>query len=212
MTVRSLQRRGLCLVLASPSGGGKSSIARALVADDPGLTLSISVTTRAARPAEREGVDYYFRSREEFDAMAAHGTLLEWAEVFGRGYGTLRAPVEQALSAGGDLVFDIDWQGFRQLRDALPGDVVGVFILPPSLAELRARLVGRASDDGGEIVRRMEAARAEIAHAGEFDHLIVNYDLAASVATARAILQAARTITERLVGLPSYLDAIERES
>ena len=211
MSEQPLARRGVCLVLAAPSGGGKSSIARALIAADVGLSLSVSVTTRPPRPAERDGIDYHFRSRAEFDAMARDGELLEWAEKFGGGYGTPREPVQRALASGLDLVLDIDWQGFRQLRAALPGDVVGVFILPPSLAELRARLIGRASDGGAEIVRRMEAARAEMSHAGEFDHVLVNLDLETSVTTVRSILAAARTTTTRLLGLGAYLNAIERE-
>ncbi len=197
-------RRGLCLVIAAPSGAGKSSITRALLAAEPGLALSVSVTTRQPRPGEAEGVHYLFRSQQQFDSMVASGALLEWATVFGRGYGTPRAPVEQALAAGRDVVFDIDWQGHRLLRAALPGDVVGLFILPPSLAELEARLRRRGADDGPEIARRMDAARAEMAHAGEFDHVVVNRDFDAAVADTRAVLHAARTATTRLVGLDAF--------
>ncbi len=199
-----IRRRGLCLVIAAPSGAGKSSITRALLAAEPGLALSVSVTTRQPRPGEAEGVHYLFRSQEQFDGMAASGALLEWATVFGRGYGTPRAPVEQALAAGRDVVFDIDWQGHRLLRAALPGDVVGLFILPPSLAELETRLRRRGADDGPEIARRMDAARAEMAHAGEFDHVLVNRDFDAAVADTRAVLHAARTATARLVGLDAF--------
>ena len=199
-----IRRRGLCLVIAAPSGAGKSSITRALLAAEPGLALSVSVTTRQPRPGEAEGVHYLFRSQAQFDGMAASGALLEWATVFGRGYGTPRAPVEQALAAGRDVVFDIDWQGHRLLRAALPGDVVGLFILPPSLAELEARLRRRGADDGPEIARRMDAARAEMAHAGEFDHVLVNRDFDAAVADTRAVLHAARTATARLVGLDAF--------
>ena len=204
-----IARRGLCLVLAAPSGAGKSSITRALLEIEPEVTLSVSVTTRQPRPGERDGTHYHFRSPEQFEAMIATGDLLEWAEVFGRGYGTPRAPVEAALAAGRDVVFDIDWQGFRQLREALPGDVVGLFVLPPSVEELRARLVARASDDGAEIARRMAAARAEISHAPEFDHVIVNHDFDRSVAATRAVLQAARLATRRLTGLSEFLARME---
>jgi guanylate kinase len=193
----SEQRRGLCLVLAAPSGAGKSSITRALLEQEPDLALSVSVTTRAPRPGEQEGIHYFFRTAAEFEAMAAEGALLEWATVFGRGYGTPRAPVEAALAAGHDVVFDIDWQGFRLLRAALPGDVVGVFILPPSLPILRARLEARGGDDAAEIERRMRAAQAEISHAEEFDFLVVNRSFSNAVADVRAVLQATRLATTR---------------
>jgi guanylate kinase len=193
-------RRGLCLVLAAPSGAGKSSVSRALLAADPALTLSVSVTTRAPRPDEQDGVHYYFRSRVEFDAMAARGELLERANVFGRGYGTPRAPVVAALAAGRDVLFDIDWQGHRALRTALPGDVVSVFLLPPSLADLEQRLRARGGDAPDEITRRMTAARDEIGHWDEFDHLIVNEDFDATVDAVRAVLLAGRTARPRANG------------
>ena len=201
----NIARRGLCLVIAAPSGAGKSSITRALLAEDPTLLLSVSVTTRAPRVGEIEGVHYHFRSAEAFAAMAAQGELLEWAQVFGRGYGTPRAPVEAALARGQDVLFDIDWQGFRQLRAALPGDVIGLFILPPSLAELEARLRARGADGDAEIARRMDAARDEMSHAPEFDCVLVNRDFTRSVAAARAVLTAARLATHRLTGLGSFL-------
>ncbi len=201
----TIARRGLCLVIAAPSGAGKSSITRALLAEDPTLMLSVSATTRAPRAGEESGVHYHFRSEAEFAAMAARGELLEWAEVFGRFYGTPRAPVEAALARGQDAVFDIDWQGYRQLRAALPGDVVGLFILPPSLAELEARLRARGADGAAEIARRMDAARDEMAHAPEFDCVLVNRDFARSVAAARAVLAAARLATHRLTGLAGFL-------
>ncbi len=190
-------RRGLCLVVAAPSGAGKSSIIRALLAMEPELMLSVSVTTRAPRAGEQEGVHYHFRSMAEFEAMAGDGDLLESARVFGRGYGTPRAPVEAALAAGRDVVFDIDWQGYRQLRAALPEDVVGLFLLPPSMLELRARLVGRATDSADEIARRMAAAHDEISHAEEFHYLLVNRDFDQAVGAARAVLQAERLATRR---------------
>lgn len=198
-------RRGLCLVIAAPSGAGKSSITRALLAADERLTLSVSVTTRPPRPGEQDGVHYFFRSADAFDAMVDAGELLEYAKVFGRGYGSPRAPVERALAEGRDVVFDIDWQGHRQLRAALPDDVVGLFILPPSLAELEARLRARGSDNAAEITRRMAAAQDEMSHAAEFDHVLVNQDFDTAVAAARAVLLAARLETHRQIGLPGFL-------
>lgn len=201
----SIARRGLCLVIAAPSGAGKSSITRALLEAEPSLLLSVSVTTRAPRSGEREGVHYYFRDATEFDRMVARGELLESARVFGRGYGTPRAPVVAALARGQDVVFDIDWQGYRQLRAALPGDVVGVFILPPSMAELQARLRARGADGEEEIARRMEAACDEMSHAGEFDFAFVNHDFAQSLAAVRAVLEAARLATHRQTGLSAFV-------
>jgi guanylate kinase len=189
-------RRGLCLVVSAPSGAGKSSITRALLAAEPDLALSISVTTRAPRTGEADGVDYLFRTDEEFSAMVSAGELLEYAGVFGRSYGTPRAPVEQALAAGRDVVFDIDWQGFAQLRAALPGDVVGVFILPPTSETLRTRLAGRG-DPPALIEQRMAQAASEISHWPEFDHVIVNRVLPDAIAAVRAILLASRTSTRR---------------
>jgi len=201
----SIARRGLCLVVAAPSGAGKSSVTRALLAAEPELMLSVSVTTRPPRSGERDGVHYFFVDQARFDALAAAGELLESATVFGRRYGTPRAPVERALAEGRDVVFDIDWQGHRQLRAALPADVVGVFLLPPSLGSLEVRLRGRASDGPDEIARRMAAACDEMRHAGEFDHVLVNREFDATVAGVREILHAARLATGRLVGLEAYL-------
>ena len=198
-----LARRGVCLVISAPSGAGKSTIARALLEAEPGLALSVSVTTRPPRAGEREGVEYLFRDQAAFDAMATGGELLGWAHVFDRSYGTPRAPVEQALGAGRDMVFDIDWQGHRQLRAALPGDVVGVFVLPPSLADLDARL-RRRGDDNAAVARRMQAARDEIAHWREFDHLVINDDLQQAVAAVHAVLLAARLATSRQLGLHDF--------
>lgn len=204
------ERRGLCLVLAAPSGAGKSTIARRLLATEPDLFLSISATTRAPRPGERDGTDYLFRSQAAFEAMIAAGELLEWADVFGRRYGTPRAPVTAALDAGRDVVFDIDWQGHRQLRAALPGDVVGVFILPPSLAELAARLRARG-DSAEEIARRMAAARAEIAHWAEFGHVVVNRGLDQAVADIRCVLHAARLVTARQKSVAAFVGELLRD-
>jgi guanylate kinase len=204
----SIPRRGLCLVLAAPSGAGKSAITRALLAHDASLMLSISVTTRAPRPYESDGVHYHFRTQAEFDAMVESGNMLEWAGVFGRSYGSPRAPVEQALAAGRDVVFDIDWQGYRQVRERLPGDVVGLFIMPPSLVELEARLRRRASDSEAEIRRRMAVAEAEISHVREFDYVLVNHELDEAVAQAQAVLTASRLAMSRQIGLDRFTQAL----
>ncbi|WP_206935860.1 guanylate kinase [Roseococcus thiosulfatophilus] len=201
-------RRGVCLVLAAAPGAGKTSVSRALLATEPELELSISATTRAPRPGEQEGVHYFFRSPEQFDAMAEAGELLEHARFLGRAYGTPRAPVEAALAAGRDVLFDIEWQGHRQLRAKLPQDVVGVFLLPPSLAELERRLNARAQDTPEEIARRMEAARHEMAHWHEFDHILVNEDFDRTVSDVRAILHAARTERARLPGMVAFMETL----
>lgn len=201
-------RRGVCLVLAAAPGAGKTSVSRALLATEPELELSISATTRAPRPGEQEGVHYFFRSPEQFDAMAEAGELLEHARFLGRAYGTPRAPVEAALAAGRDVLFDIEWQGHRQLRAKLPQDVVGVFLLPPSLAELERRLNARAQDTPEEIARRMEAARHEMAHWHEFDHILVNEDFDRTVSDVRAILHAARTERARLPGMAAFMETL----
>ena len=201
-------RRGVCLVVAAASGTGKSSVLRQVLTLEPALRLSISATTRAPRPGEREGVDYHFTDQSGFGAMVAAGGMLEWAHVFGQCYGTPRGPVEQMLGSGLDVAFDIDWQGHRQVRAALPADVVSVFLLPPSFEALQARLDGRRGDAPDEIARRMDAARHEMAHWGEFDHVVVNDVLADTVATARAILAAARCTRERQVGLDAFVAAL----
>lgn len=201
-------RRGVCLVLAAAPGAGKTSVSRALLATEPELELSISATTRAPRPGEQEGVHYFFRSAAEFDAMAEAGQLLEHARFLGRAYGTPRAPVEAALAAGRDVLFDIEWQGHRQLRAKLPQDVVGVFLLPPSLAELERRLNARAQDSAEEIARRMEAARHEMEHWHEFDHILVNDDFDRTVSDVRAILHAARTERARLPGMAAFMETL----
>ena len=194
------QRRGLCLVIAAPSGAGKSTILKAVLSAEPAVRASVSVTTRAPRPGEREGVDYYFRTPDAFEQMIRNGDMLEHAVVFGRFYGTPRGPVEAHLSAGTDVVFDIDWQGWQQLRAALPQDAVGVFILPPSITVLESRLRLRASDEEAEMAKRMRAARAEISHWAEFDYVLVNDDLAACVTGVRTILHAARCTSGRSLG------------
>jgi guanylate kinase len=179
------------LVLAAPSGAGKTSLSRALLAAEPGLSLSVSVTTRAPRAGEVEGKHYYFIDQARFEAMAAGGALLEYATVFGRSYGTPRAPVEAALAEGRDVLFDIDWQGFRQVKAALPGDVVGVFIKPPSLAALRERLAARG-DAEAEIIRRMAHAEGELSHAPEFDFVVENLDFEAALEELRGVLRDSR--------------------
>ena len=200
------ERRGICLVIAAPSGAGKSSLTRALLDAEPGATLSVSVTTRAPRPGERDGVDYHFTDDGGFEEMARSGALLEWARVFGRGYGTPRAPVLAALGAGQDVVFDIDWQGHRMLRDALgPADVVGVFILPPSIHVLEERLRARGKDSEAEIARRMAAARSEMSHWAEFDYVVVNERFEDALADLRAVLRAARCATGRQPGLAGFV-------
>jgi|SRR5271165_779977 len=202
-----IARRGVCLILSAPSGAGKTAIADALLASEPALERSVSVTTRARRPAEIDGVHYHFLTEAEFHRARLADELLEWALVLQgtHAYGTPSAPVEKALVEGRDVVFDIDWQGHRQLREKLPTDVVSVFVLPPNLIALRSRLVGRAGDRGDEIERRMRVARDEIRHWVEFDHVVVNEDLAAATEAVRAVLHAARVATRRLTGLPSFL-------
>jgi guanylate kinase len=206
----SIPRRGVCLVIAAPSGAGKTAITRALLAQEPALSVSVSATTRAPRPGERDGVHYHFLDQAAFEAMVAEGALLEWAQVFGRSYGTPRAPVEHALASGRDMVFDIDWQGYRQLRAALPGDVTGVFVLPPSRPALEGRLRARGGDDAAEIARRMAKARDEIGHWGEFEHVIVNDDFEQAVAAVRAVLHAARLATARQPGLAAFVAGLVR--
>jgi guanylate kinase len=204
-----IARRGVCLVLAAPSGAGKSSLTRALLAVEPALSVSVSVTTRPPRPNEVDGRDYRFIDQATFDSMVAADGLLEWATVMGRhSYGTPRASVEATLAAGNDVVFDIDWQGHRNLRAALPGDVVGVFVLPPSLAVLDARLRGRADESEAEVVRRMELARAEISHWAEFDHVVVNNVFEDAVSALRAVLYAARSATMRQTGMVGFVDGL----
>ena len=204
----TVERRGVCLVIAAPSGAGKSTITRALLASEARATLSVSVTTRQPQPGEVDGVHYHYISEQAFTAMADQGGLLEWAHVFGRSYGTPRGPVEAALARGQDVIFDIDWQGWRQVKVAMPNDAVGVFVLPPSLAALQDRLIGRAGDDAAEIARRLAAARAEIGHWREFNNLVINDDLQRCVAEVRAILHAARSAVGRCTGLAALADGM----
>lgn len=188
-------------MLAAPSGAGKTTISRALLEQDDALSLSVSVTTRERRPGEKEGKHYFFISQERFDEMVAQGELLEYARVFGRSYGTPRGPVAAALEAGRDVMFDIDWQGFRQVRASLGEDVVGVFIKPPSLEVLRSRLE-RRGDTPEQVAHRMDHAEAEISHAQEFDYIVENRDLDVALADVRAVLRAERLRTRRWLGTP----------
>jgi guanylate kinase len=205
-----IARRGICLILSAPSGAGKTAIAEALLATEPRLERSISVTTRDRRPTEVDGVHYHFLTAEKFQQALRDDALLEWARVLQgtHAYGTPRAPVEKALAEGVDVVFDIDWQGHRQLREKLRGDVVSVFVLPPNLAALRSRLVGRAGDRGEEIERRMRVARDEIRHWVDFDHVVLNEDLPTATEAVRAVLHAARSAATRLTGLQGFIDAL----
>jgi guanylate kinase len=199
-------RRGLMFVLSSPSGAGKTTLSRALLAEDAGITMSISATTRPPRPGEVDGVDYYFVSPEQFAEMVRADALLEWATVFGNRYGTPRAQVETALAAGRDVLFDIDWQGTQQLQQTdAASDLVRVFILPPHLDELERRLRARNTDHPEVIADRMARARDEISHWGEYDYILVNDDAEACLAEIRAILAAERLRRKRQLGLAAFV-------
>jgi guanylate kinase len=206
----AIARRGVCLVLCAPSGGGKGAITEALLTRETALHRSVSVTTRAPRPGEVDGVHYRFVTEDTFATLERKGELLEWARVLRgtHGYGTPRMPVEAALAAGEDMLFDIDWQGFRQMRDRLPGDVVGIFILPPGLDVLEQRLRTRG-DDPPEVDRRMREAREEISHWQEFDFVVVNDRLDHVVDEVAGILRAARLATARRVGLAAFIARME---
>ncbi|MDH3232915.1 MAG: guanylate kinase [Alphaproteobacteria bacterium] len=203
-----IPRRGLMLVLSSPSGAGKTSIARAILAADDNISMSVSVTTRPQRPGEQEGVDYYFIDAARFEAMAAAGELLEHADVFGNRYGTPRAPVDEALEAGRDVLFDIDWQGAKQIEEAARSDLIKVFILPPSFAALEARLKSRKRDPGDVVAKRMALAMDEIDHWSEYDYVVVNAVLDESVAQVRAILAAERLQRRRQTGLVDFVNRL----
>jgi len=205
------QRRGVMLVIASPSGAGKSSISRALFDSDDNIRLSVSVTTRARRTDEVEGKHYYFIDEAAFRRMQADGELLESAEVHGNFYGTPRARVEEQLAAGKDILFDIDYQGTLQLYRNSRKDMVTVFILPPTIKELRARLERRAQDSSGTIAKRLSNARIEMEHFDEYDYVLVNEDLEKSVTRVRAILAAARLTRERQLNLPSFVKDLQSQ-
>lgn len=200
-----ITRRGLMLVLSSPSGAGKTSISRALLEQDDALTLSVSATTRARRPGEVHGRDYLFVDPEEFTLMINRRELLEHAKVFGNYYGTPRKQVEQTLAEGSDVLFDIDWQGTQQMADQARADLVSVFILPPSTAELERRLRSRAQDSPAVVAERMSKAADEISHYREYDYIIVNHKISDSVAQVRAILAAERLRRDRQLGLTDFV-------
>lgn len=207
----NLNRRGLLLVLSSPSGAGKTTLSRALLARDEDIELSVSVTTRPPRPGETHGKDYYFHSQSEFDAMRDANELLEWAPVFDNFYGTPRAPVEALLEIGKDVLFDIDWQGAQQLSEKMASDVVRVFVLPPSAETLERRLRDRAQDSAEVVARRMRAASDEISHWAEYDYVIVNEDVETSLKGLDAILAAERLKRERLLGLGKFVRDLQKD-
>ncbi|HEX2215700.1 MAG TPA: guanylate kinase [Xanthobacteraceae bacterium] len=207
----SVVRRGLMLVLSSPSGAGKTTLSRQLLEADDRLELSVSVTTRAQRRSEVQGRDYHFIDRARYDAMVRGGELLEWAEVFDNCYGTPRAPVEAAIAAGRDVLFDIDWQGTQQLRDAARSDLVSVFLLPPSIAELERRLHSRALDDDAVIHARMSKAADEMSHWAEYDYVVINHDIDQAFGDVRAILSAERLRRERQIGLSEFVRSLRAE-
>jgi len=208
---KAVARRGLMLVLSSPSGAGKTTLSRLLLERYAAIELSVSVTTRRPRPGEIDGRDYHFIDHARFDAMVAHGDLLEWAEVFGNRYGTPRAPVERVLAAGRDVLFDIDWQGTQQLREKARADVVSVFILPPSAVDLEKRLHSRAQDSGQVIRSRMSRASHEMSHWAEYDYIVINHDVDAAFAEVQSILKAERLKRERRVGLTTFVRELQRQ-
>ena len=208
MTRINLHRRGLMLVLSSPSGAGKTTLSRMLLAGDPGLVMSVSATTRHMRPGEIEGRDYYFISASEFAARRERGEFLEYAKVFGFDYGTPSQMVENTLSSGKDVLFDIDWQGTQQLKAHARADLVSVFILPPSTAALQQRLTTRAQDSAEIVAGRMAKAADEMSHWPEYDYVIVNEDVTEAHGELRAILQAERLRRERQTGLPEFVQKL----
>lgn len=205
-----IERRGLLMVLSSPSGAGKTTLARRLVEADAEIAMSVSVTTRPPRPGETDGRDYHFIDDKRFVRMREGGELLEWARVFDNFYGTPRAPVEAAIKGGRDILFDIDWQGAQQLSEKMKHDVVRVFILPPSVTALERRLQTRAQDSAEVVRRRMEAASAEISHWPEYDYVIVNADIDGSLAGLKAIITAERLKRERLDGLSAFVREMQK--
>src|ERR1700704_6157277 len=206
-----VERRGLMFVLSSPSGAGKTTLSRLLIERTPGLRMSVSATTRPMRPGEVDGRDYLFVDRSSFEAMAKRDELLEWAKVFDNRYGTPRAPVEAALAAGQDVLFDIDWQGTQQLRDKSPNDVVSVFILPPSVQALEQRLHTRAQDAEEVIRGRMKKAGDEMSHFDAYDYIVVNDNIGIAFEAVKSILRAEQRTRERQVGLSGFVRALQRQ-
>jgi guanylate kinase len=204
----AIQRRGLMLVLSSPSGAGKTTLSRQLLDNDKQIQLSVSYTTRQKRPGERDGVDYRFVDTPTFRGMIERKQFLEYAEVFGNYYGTPRGPVDDALNAGKDMLFDIDWQGTQQLRDKGRADLVTVFILPPSTRDLEKRLLTRAQDPKEIVAQRMAKAADEMSHWAEYDYVVVNSDIGTSLTNLKAILTAERLKRERLVGMSGFVKAL----
>ena len=205
-------RRGILIILSSPSGAGKSTLSRRLLEFDPAVRFSISATSRPPRPGEQEGRDYFFKSRREFEAMAAAGEMLEHAEVFGNRYGTPREPVEAAISEGQDVLFDVDWQGGQQIRNSSLRDaVVSIFILPPSMAELESRLRARGQDTPEVVASRMEKSRDEISHWAEYDYVLVNANLAQCEEELRAVIAAERLRRDRRPELVGLVRKLNRE-
>ena len=208
----SIRRRGLLIILSSPSGAGKSTLSKRLMNWDPTLRFSVSATTRAPRPGEEHGRDYYFSTPEEFRGLVGAGQMLEHAEVFGNFYGTPRAPVEAAMAEGRDTLFDVDWQGGQQIRrSALGKDVVSIFILPPSIAALESRLRGRGQDSEEVIAKRMAKSRDEISHWAEYDYVVVNHDLDRAESELRTILTAERARADRQPGLNDIVRGLNEE-
>jgi guanylate kinase len=206
---RNTHNRGLILILSSPSGAGKTTLSRLLLQRHPQLTLSISATTRPQRPGEVDGKDYHFVTKKAFDAMIQNQALMEYASVFGNHYGTPRAPVEDALDAGHDMLFDIDWQGAQQIKLSARKDMVSVFILPPSIEELNRRLVARQTDDMGVIQKRMDGARQEISHWAEYDYVIINQDIHQSLDQISAIMTAEKLRRSRQTHLPDFIRGLQ---
>ena len=204
----TMRRRGLMLVLSSPSGAGKSSISRALLSRDRDIVMSVSYTTRPPRPGEVDVRDYHFVQREQFNALAAEGGMLEHARVFDHHYGTPRGPVEAALGAGSDVLFDIDWQGTQQLAHNARADLAAIFVLPPSMEELERRLHTRAQDSDEVVRRRMAKAGDEMSHWREYDYIIVNHDLDLSVQSVQSILAAERLKRDRQLALDAFVNKL----
>jgi len=201
-------RRGLMIVLSSPSGAGKTTLTRKLLANDAHMTMSVSATTRPPRPGEKEGVDYYFLSKPQFSKMVSEQEFLEHAKVFDNYYGTPRAPVEAALSNGQDVIFDIDWQGAQQLAEAAADDLVKIFILPPNMLELEKRLKTRAQDSDTVIAKRMSKSEAEISHWAEYDYVIVNENVETALDELRSIISAERQRRRRQLWLSGFVKSL----